>query len=98
VLENLRSIFGIYRSQNLVLFVGLSFSVLVLSVKALDKGIDLGLISDVLLNLLFDLFLHLSECFLIISVIQVSLHKRDGCFQKEPAAPQQPLCLLRGQG
>lgn len=57
---------GIDRSQSLVLLVGLSFSVHVLSVKALDKGIDLGLISDVLLNLLFDLFLYLGECFLII--------------------------------
>jgi hypothetical protein len=89
---------GIDRSQSLVLLVGLSFSVHVLSVKALYKGIDLGLISDVLLNLLFDLFLHLRESFLIILLVRVSLHKHDGCFQKGPAALQRSLCLLRGQG
>ena len=89
---------GIDRSQSLVLAIGLSFSVHELSVKALDKGIDLALISDVLLNLLFDLFLNLGESFLIKLLVLDSLHKRDGCFQKEPAAPQQRLCLLRGQG
>jgi hypothetical protein len=89
---------GIYRSKSLVLLVGLSFGVHVLSVKALDIRIDLGLISDVLLNLLFDLFLHLGESFLLILLVQVSLHKCDGCSQKGQAAPQQPLCLLRGQG
>jgi hypothetical protein len=88
---------GIDRSQSLVLAIGLSFSVHELSVKALDKGIDLALISDVLLNLLFDLFLNLGESFLIILLVLVSLHKRDGYFQKGPTAPQQPLCLLRGQ-
>ncbi len=77
--------------------VSLSSSIHVLSVKTLDKLIDLGLISDVLLNLLFDLFLHLVEGFLRI-LVRVNLHKYDGCFRKGPAAPQQPLCLLRGQG
>ena len=95
---DLRSMLGIDRSQSLVLLLGLSFSIHVISVKALDKGIDLGFFSDVLLNLLFDLYLHLGESFLIMLLVPVSLHKCDGCSQKGPAAPQQPLCLLRGQG
>ena len=98
VIGDLRSILGIDRSQSLVLLVGLSFGIHVLSVKAIDVGIDLGLISDVLLNLLFDLFLYLGESFLTILLVLVSLHIYDGCSQMEPAAPQQPLCLLRGQG
>lgn len=97
MLGDLRSMFGIDRSQSLVLLVGLSFGVHVLSVKALDIGKDLGLISDILLDLLFDLFLYLGESFLTILLV-VSLHICDGCSQKGLAAPQQPLCLLRGQG
>jgi len=81
-------VFSVDRSQSLVLLVSLSFSVHVLSVKALNKGIYLGLISDVFLNLLFDLFLHLGESFLIILLFRVNLHKCDECFQKGPAALQ----------